>query len=195
MGLSSSTSNDLNGVFAAPLQSHDEEHRISPAPGSMYSDTTNVQNFVPDNVEITRPPPSKLKWKTFLVSFMVDARGGAMRGCRHSGVRVIIPARRASMPMRITCRYLRREKLIHPPPLMEGEACASRILEMGPAGAKFLGPVVIEVPHFASLRGKEREIVVLRSDNGETWREHAIDSSDQAIQEIIGSSLEGENQG
>ena len=66
---------------------------------------------------------------------------------------------------------------------------------MGPAGARFLGPVVIEVPHFASLRGKEREIVVLRSDNGETWREHAIDSSDQAVQEIIGSSFEGENQG
>lgn len=75
----------------------------------------------------------------FLVSFMVDARGGAMRGCRHSGVRVIIPPRRAPMPMRITCRYLRKEKLAYPPPLMEGEACASRILEVGPSGAKFLG--------------------------------------------------------
>lgn len=74
---------------------------------------------------------------------MVDARGGAMRGCRHSGVRVIIPPRKASMPMRITCRYLRKEKLIHPPPLMEGEACASRILEMGPVGARFLGWVLV----------------------------------------------------
>lgn len=152
-----------------------------------------VNNFIPDNVEITRPVVSKLKWKTFLVSFMVDARGGAMRGCRHSGVRVIIPARRASMPMRITCRYLRREKLIHPPPLMEGEACASRILEMGPAGAKFLGPVVIEVPHFASLRGKEREIIVLRSDNGESWREHAMEASDDVVQDIIRTSFDGEN--
>jgi len=79
----------------------------------------------------------------FLVSFMVDARGGAMRGCRHSGVRVIIPPRKAPMPMRITCRYLRKEKLIHPPPLMEGEACASRLLEVGPAGAKFLGYLFI----------------------------------------------------
>ena len=75
----------------------------------------------------------------FLVSFMVDARGGAMRGCRHSGVRVIIPPRKAPMPMRITCRYLKKDKLIHPPPLMEGEAIASRILELGPSGAKFLG--------------------------------------------------------
>ena len=77
----------------------------------------------------------------FLVSFMVDARGGAMRGCRHSGVRVIIPPRKAPMPMRITCRYLKKDKLIHPPPLMEGEAIASRVLELGPSGAKFLGYV------------------------------------------------------
>lgn len=70
---------------------------------------------------------------------MVDARGGAMRGCRHSGVRVIIPPRKAAMPMRITCRYLKKDKLVHAPPLMEGEALGSRILEMGPAGAKFLG--------------------------------------------------------
>lgn len=75
----------------------------------------------------------------FLVSFMVDARGGAMRGCRHSGVRVIIPPRKAAMPMRVTCRYLKKDKLVHAPPLMEGEALGSCILEMGPAGAKFLG--------------------------------------------------------
>lgn len=80
-----------------------------------------------------------LRISRFLVSFMVDARGGAMRGCRHSGVRVIIPPRKAPMPMRITCRYLKKDKLIHPPPLMEGEAIASRVLELGPSGAKFLG--------------------------------------------------------
>lgn len=73
------------------------------------------------------------------MSFMVDARGGAMRGCRHSGVRVIIPPRKAAMPMRVTCRYLKKDKLVHAPPLMEGEALGSCILEMGPAGAKFLG--------------------------------------------------------
>ncbi|XP_066941553.1 ankyrin-2-like isoform X49 [Macrobrachium rosenbergii] len=128
----------------------------------------------------------------FLVSFMVDARGGAMRGCRHSGVRVIIPPRKAAMPMRITCRYLKKDKLVHAPPLMEGEALASRILEMGPAGAKFLGPVIIEVPHFASLRGKEREIVILRSDNGETWREHTLEATEEAVQEVLNESFDGE---
>lgn len=80
---------------------------------------------------------------SFLVSFLVDARGGAMRGCRHSGVRVIVPPRKAAMPMRVTCRYLKRDKLSHPPPLMEGEALASRILELGPVGAKFLGWVTM----------------------------------------------------
>lgn len=124
----------------------------------------------------------------FLVSFMVDARGGAMRGCRHSGVRVIIPPNSAQMPMRITCRYLRRERLNHPPPLMEGEACASKIMEVGPADAKFLGPVLIEVPHFASLRGKEREIIILRSDNGKVWREHLMEADERLVESIIRSA-------
>lgn len=104
-----------------------------------------------------------------------------MRGCRHSGVRVIIPPGAAQQPMRITCRYLRRERLVHPPPLMEGEACASKIMEVGPAGAKFLNNVLIEVPHFASLRGKEREIIILRSDSGDVWREHQLDSNAQQV--------------
>lgn len=39
---------------------------------------------------------------------MVDARGGAMRGCRHSGIRIIVPPRKAPQPTRITCRYLRK---------------------------------------------------------------------------------------
>ena len=77
--------------------------------------------------------------RRFLVSFLVDARGGAMRGCRHSGVRVIIPAKRASMPTRITCRFVKREKLTVPPPINEGEALAARVLEVGPVGCKFLG--------------------------------------------------------
>merc|ERR1719211_94861 len=157
----------------------------------------NMQH-APDNVEVTNRHPvniGKLNWKSFLVSFMVDARGGAMRGCRHSGVRVIIPPRKAPMPMRVTCRYLKKDKLIHPPPLMEGEAIASRILELGPSGAKFLGPVIIEVPHFAALRGKEREIVILRSDNGETWREHSLEATEDAVQEVLQESFDADELG
>ena len=87
-------------------------------------------------------------------------------------------------------RYLKKDKLIHPPPLMEGEAIASRILELGPAGAKFLGPVIIEVPHFASLRGKEREIVILRSDNGENLKEHTLEATEEAVQEVLQDSFD-----
>ncbi|CAG9856109.1 unnamed protein product [Phyllotreta striolata] len=130
--------------------------------------------------------------ESFLVSFIVDARGGAMRGCRHSGVRVIVPPRCAPSPTRITCRYVRPQRTPHPPPLMEGEALAGRLLELGPVGAKFLGPVIIEVPHFASLRGKQREIIVLRSDNGETWKEHTLEASEEAIQDVLNHSFDGE---
>lgn len=121
---------------------------------------------------------------------MVDARGGAMKGCRHSGVRVIIPPRRASMPTRITCRFVRKEKLSIAPPLNESESLAARILEMGPHGCKFLGPVLLEIPHYASLRGKEREILILRSDSGDKWYEHPLLASETAIEEALGCTLE-----
>lgn len=53
-------------------------------------------------------------------------------------------------------------------------------------------PVIIEVPHFAALRGKEREIIVLRSDNGETWREHTLEATEEAVQEVLNESFDGE---
>ncbi|XP_025412127.1 ankyrin-3-like isoform X3 [Sipha flava] len=165
-------------------------HYISP----QYSPNPSGGSILSDNIDICRSPVNigKSHWKNFLVSFLVDARGGAMRGCRQSGVRVIIPPRKAPSPMRVTCRYLRRDKMVNPPPLMEGEALASRILELGPAGAKFLGPVIIEVPHFASLRGRERELVVLRSENGTTWKEHTLEANEEAVQEVLNDSFEGE---
>ncbi|XP_057336017.1 ankyrin-2-like [Microplitis mediator] len=114
----------------------------------------------------------RLHFRSFLVSFLVDARGGTMKGCRHSGIRIIVPPGRATMPIRVTCRLLKPTKVANPPALMEGEALATRIIEMGPVGATFLGPVLIDVPHFASIEGKDREIIIMRSENGETWKEH-----------------------
>ncbi|CAI9722049.1 titin isoform X43 [Octopus vulgaris] len=159
---------------------------------SSYSGSSFNTSFDPDNVAVDRTPTysGKLKWKSFLVSFMVDARGGAMRGSRHSGVRIIIPPRKAYMPTRVTCKLIKREKLSHPPPLNEGEALASRILEMGPVGVKFLGPVIIEVPHFASLRGKEREIAIIRCDDGEKWTEHPILATEEAVNDTLNGSFE-----
>ncbi|XP_067847054.1 ankyrin-2-like [Heptranchias perlo] len=155
---------------------------------------------------------------SFLVSFMVDARGGSMRGCRHNGLRIIIPPRKCTAPTRVTCRLVKRHRLatmppmvegeghasrlievgpsgaqflgkLHlpnsPPPLNEGESLVSRILQLGPSGTKFLGPVIVEIPHFAAVRGKERELVVLRSETGETWKEHQCEYTEEELNEIL----------
>uniref|UniRef100_A0A8C3NLQ9 Uncharacterized protein n=1 Tax=Geospiza parvula TaxID=87175 RepID=A0A8C3NLQ9_GEOPR len=108
----------------------------------------------------------------FLVSFMVDARGGSMRGSRHHGLRVVIPPRACAAPTRITCRLVKPQKLPAPPPLAEEEGLGSRIIALGPAGAQFLSPVIVEIPHFASYGRGDRELVVLRSENGSVWKEH-----------------------
>ncbi|XP_068077116.2 ankyrin-2 isoform X18 [Danio rerio] len=155
---------------------------------------------------------------SFLVSFMVDARGGAMRGCRHNGLRIIVPPRKCSAPTRVTCRLVKRHRLasmppmvegeglagkiievgptgaqflgkLHlptaPPPLNEGESLVSRILQLGPPGTKFLGPVIVEIPHFAALRGTERELVILRSETGESWREHHCEHTEEELNQIL----------
>ncbi|XP_062833400.1 ankyrin-3 isoform X25 [Anolis carolinensis] len=134
-----------------------------------------------DNVNLVSSPIHS----GFLVSFMVDARGGSMRGSRHHGMRIIIPPRKCTAPTRITCRLVKRHKLASPPPMVEGEGLASRLVEMGPSGAQFLGPVIVEIPHFGSMRGKERELIVLRSENGETWKEHQFDSRHENLSEIL----------
>ncbi|XP_062407275.1 ankyrin-2 [Sardina pilchardus] len=167
-----------------------------------------------DNVLLT----NTLLHSGFLVSFMVDARGGTMRGCRHNGLRIMIPPQKCSAPTRVTCRLVKRHRLasmppmvegeglagriievgptgaqflgkLHlptaPPPLNEGESLVSRILQLGPPGTKFLGPVIVEIPHFAALRGDERELVILRSETGESWREHHCDHTEEELNQIL----------
>ncbi|XP_026078846.1 ankyrin-3-like isoform X41 [Carassius auratus] len=153
-----------------------------------YSWTPDTQ----DNVNLVSSPvhsglsPSLLQYDIrFLVSFMVDARGGSMRGSRHNGMRIIIPPRKCTAPTRITCRLVKRHKLASLPPMVEGEGLASRLVEVGPAGAQFLGPVIVEIPHFGSMRGKERELIMLRSENGETWKEHHYDCKSEDLYELL----------
>ncbi|XP_039702828.1 ankyrin-2 isoform X7 [Pteropus medius] len=134
-----------------------------------------------DNVALSSSPIHS----GFLVSFMVDARGGAMRGCRHHGLRIIIPPRKCTAPTRVTCRLVKRHRLATMPPMVEGEGLASRLIEVGPSGAQFLGPVIVEIPHFAALRGKERELVVLRSENGDSWKEHLCDCTEDELNEVL----------
>ncbi|GCC26477.1 hypothetical protein chiPu_0004894 [Chiloscyllium punctatum] len=134
-----------------------------------------------DNVALSSSPIHS----GFLVSFMVDARGGSMRGCRHNGLRIIIPPRKCTAPTRVTCRLVKRHRLATMPPMVEGEGHASRLIEVGPSGAQFLGPVIVEIPHFAAVRGKERELVVLRSETGETWKEHQCEYTEEELNEIL----------
>uniref|UniRef100_A0A3Q4HJD9 Ankyrin 2a, neuronal n=1 Tax=Neolamprologus brichardi TaxID=32507 RepID=A0A3Q4HJD9_NEOBR len=134
-----------------------------------------------DNVVLS----SSLLHSGFLVSFMVDARGGAMRGCRHNGLRIIVPPRKCSAPTRVTCRLVKRHRLASMPPMVEGEGLAGRIIEVGPTGAQFLGPVIVEIPHFAALRGTERELVILRSETGESWKEHHCDFTEEELNQIL----------
>uniref|UniRef100_A0A3Q2W5A5 ZU5 domain-containing protein n=1 Tax=Haplochromis burtoni TaxID=8153 RepID=A0A3Q2W5A5_HAPBU len=134
-----------------------------------------------DNVALSSSPVHS----GFLVSFMVDARGGAMRGCRHNGLRIIIPPRKCSAPTRVTCRLVKRHRLATMPPMVEGEGLASRLIEVGPSGAQFLGPVIVEIPHFAALRGKERELVILRSETGESWKEHHCEHTQEELNQIL----------
>ena len=53
-------------------------------------------------------------------------------------------------------------------------------------------PVILEIPHFAALRNREREIVVLRSDNGEKWTEHTSPTTDEAERDILGDTISTE---
>ena len=47
---------------------------------------------------------------------------------------------------------------------------------MNPSGIKFLQPVYLELPHYSALRDGERELVVLRTqDGGWNWQEVCVE--------------------
>ena len=61
---------------------------------------------------------------------MVDARGGARRCSRNDRLRFLIAPRALAEPTRITCRFVRRERLSHVPRLSPGEAFVSRCVRV-----------------------------------------------------------------
>ncbi|XP_077162549.1 ankyrin-1 isoform X1 [Paroedura picta] len=154
-----------------PSKEFDEESLIPSSPATETSDNIS--------------PVASPVHTGFLVSFMVDARGGSMRGSRHNGLRVIIPPRTCAAPTRITCRLVKPQKLPAPPPLAEEEGLASRIIALGPAGAQFLSPVIVEIPHFASHGRGDRELVVLRSENGTVWKEHRSRYGESYLDQVL----------
>uniref|UniRef100_A0A8C7M8I1 Ankyrin 1 n=1 Tax=Oncorhynchus kisutch TaxID=8019 RepID=A0A8C7M8I1_ONCKI len=162
----------LEGHTPVPLpKDYDEDSLIPSSPATETSDNVS--------------PVASPIHTGFLVSFMVDARGGSMRGSRHHGLRVIIPPRTCAAPTRITCRLVKPQKLTTPPPLVEGEGLASRIISLGPSSMQFLEPVIVEIPHFAALGRGDRELVVLRSENGSVWKEHRNRYGDEVLETIL----------
>ncbi|XP_068012873.1 ankyrin-1 isoform X1 [Melanerpes formicivorus] len=154
-----------------PSKEFDEDSLIPSSPATETSDNIS--------------PVASPVHTGFLVSFMVDARGGSMRGSRHHGLRVVIPPRACAAPTRITCRLVKPQKLPAPPTLAEEEGLASRIIALGPAGAQFLSPVIVEIPHFASSGRGDRELVVLRSENGSVWKEHRNRYDDSYMDQLL----------
>ncbi|XP_017269238.1 ankyrin-1a isoform X4 [Kryptolebias marmoratus] len=162
----------------------DQQHTPLPLPKEYDEDSLIPSSPATETSDNVSPVASPIH-TGFLVSFMVDARGGSMRGSRHNGLRVIIPPRTCAAPTRITCRLVKPQKLTSPPPLVEGEGLASRIISLGPAGMQFLGPVIVEIPHFAALGHGDRELVVLRSENGSVWKEHRNRYGDEVLETIL----------
>ncbi|KAF7233383.1 hypothetical protein EG68_04445, partial [Paragonimus skrjabini miyazakii] len=134
-----------------------------------------------ENVNIVRKPVTT----GFLVSFIVDARGGMIQAQRRPDLRFLIPPNVINGPTRIVCRLLHPERVAAPPPINDGDGFACRILELGPVGTRFISPIVLEIPHYAFLTEKNREVIVLRSDNGEVWKEHPLDATDQAVHDTV----------
>lgn len=187
-----SDSEDEGGEVECPIQQQQQYRYMNSEVGTLnrarpLEDSVTDGHLWPSNNDsrvatIERQPVDI----GFLVSFVVDARGGAMKAKRRGGVRIIVPPAACAAPTRVTCRAAtRRAPAAAPPPLMEGEALASRLLELQPQGAKFLAPVIIEVPIFTASC-PEREIVILRSDTGETWQDHYLHNNDNPmIQETL----------
>jgi len=136
---------------------------------------------------VTENKPTKAE---FLVSFLVDARGGAMTGSRGGELRIVIPPRAAEQPVRVTCRQLRAESVMHPPPMNDGEGLACRVLQL--TTATFLSPVLVEINHSAQLSA-EREIVVYRSDFGKKWTVHNNCATDTCLNNFLSSSINNVN--
>ena len=52
-------------------------------------------------------------------------------------------------------------------------------------------PVIVEIPHFAALGRGDRELVVLRSENGSVWKEHRNRYGDDVLETILNGMDEG----
>ncbi|CAH8623633.1 unnamed protein product [Schistosoma intercalatum] len=143
-------------------------------------------DFDVDNVHSTK----NLVKSGFLISFIIDARGGLVEAQRRPGLRFLVPPNAPSGPLRIICRLLRPEAIDNPPIFNDGDCLACRIIEMNPNQMRFSLPILVEVPHIASIKGREREIIIVRSETGNSWKEHTLEANEQAINDSLGDAFD-----
>ncbi|XP_043541142.1 ankyrin-1-like isoform X1 [Chiloscyllium plagiosum] len=138
---SGSASKDVDeDSFTPGSPATETSDNISPIASPIHTGKTLTAAWdVPESTDSPDSPSDRAVLTGFLVSFMVDARGGSMRASRHNGLRVVIPPRTCTAPTRITCRLVKSQKLVSPPPLVEGEGLGCRVIALGPAGTHFLG--------------------------------------------------------
>lgn len=53
--------------------------------------------------------------------------------------------------------------------------------------------MIVEIPHFAALGRGDRELVVLRSENGSVWKEHRNRYGDEVLETILNGMDEGKS--
>lgn len=64
-------------------------------------------------------------------------------------------------------------------------------MPLAPHPLCLLSPVIVEIPHFASHGRGDRELVVLRSENGSVWKEHKSRYGESYLDQILNGMDEG----
>lgn len=58
---------------------------------------------------------------------------------RFSGLRIIVQPKVISNPTKLICKFVVKDQILNPPPLLHNEGLACRILELTPNGLDFDG--------------------------------------------------------
>lgn len=90
-----------------------------------------------------------------------------------------------------------------PVAVQHGQSPRTALLLECPGGSKWMqapspavcSPVIVEIPHFASYGRRDRELVVLRSENGSVWKEHRNRYEESYMEQLLSGMDEGELHG
>lgn len=93
----------------------------------------------------------------------------------------------ARLPARSQSR--RQVPLLAPSPYLQDTHLSMSLVHHLPC---ILSPVIVEIPHFASHGRGDRELVVLRSENGSVWKEHKSRYGESYLDQILNGMEEGD---